>query len=258
MNINPRYKKIYHYQGSLSFDIQNFKYNFKGDPDFSKNRSFHLSWNHSADTKSRPGVNFSAHVDAGSSSYNSRVPNDPYRNFQNQLSSSIVYSKTWKDKPFNLTVSANHNQNTLQKLINVNLPDVAFNVQTLYPFRKKEFVGTPKWFENIGIAYNGNAKSLFSFYDTTKNVFKHIIDTFQWGAHHSVPISLSLPQLGAFQIGPSISYDETWYQRKVIKTWDTTNHKLDTTITKGLYTARDMSFGVGISTRDIWFDYCEK
>jgi lipopolysaccharide assembly outer membrane protein LptD (OstA) len=249
MNINPRYRKLYHYQGSLSFDIQNFKYNFKGDPDFQKNRSYHLSWNHSADTKARPGVNFSAHVDAGSSSYNSRVPNDPYRNFQNQLSSSIVYSKTWRNKPFNLTVSANHNQNTLQNLINVNLPDVAFNMQTLYPFRKKDFVGTPKWFENIGVGYNGNAKSLFSFYDTAGNIFQHIIDTFQWGAHHSIPISLSLPQLGAFQIAPSISYDETWFQRKFIRSWDTANKKLDTTISKGFYTARDMTFGIGISTR---------
>ena len=249
MNVNPRYRKLYHYQGSLSFDIQNFKYNFKGDPDFQKNRSYHISWNHTADTKARPGVNFSAHVDAGSSSFNSRVPNDPYRNFQNQLSSSIVYSKTWKDKPFNLTVSANHNQNTLQNLINVNLPDVAFNMQTLYPFRKKDFVGTPKWFENIGIGYNGNAKSLFSFYDTAGNIFQHILDTFQWGAHHSIPISLSLPQLGAFQIAPSISYDETWYQTKFIRRWDDVNKKLDTTITKGFYTARDMTFGVGISTR---------
>jgi hypothetical protein len=249
MNVNPRYKKLYHYMGSLSFDVQSFKYNFKGDPDFSKNRSYHLSWNHSSDSKARPGVTFSAHVDAGSSSYNSRVPNDPYRNFQNQLSSSIVYSKTWKDKPFNLTVSANHNQNTLQKLINVNLPDVAFNMQTLYPLRKKDFVGTPKWFENIGIGYNGNAKSLFSFYDTAGNIFKQIIDTFRWGAHHSVPISLSLPQLGAFQIAPSVSYDETWFQRKTIRKWNDASRKQDTTVTKGFYAARDISFGIGISTR---------
>lgn len=249
MNINPRYKKLYRYQGSLSFDIQNFKYNFKGDPDFSKNRSYHLTWNHSADTRSRPGVTFAASVNAGSSSFNSFVPNNPYRNFSNQLYSSITYSKTWKDKPFNLTVSANHNQNTLRNQINVNLPDVAFNVQTLYPFRKKEFAGTPKWYENIGIAYNGNAKSLFSFYDTAKNIFRQIIDTFQWGAHHSIPISISLPQLGVFQIGPSISYDETWYQQKMVRKWDTANKKLDTIVTKGFYTARDMNFGLGVSTR---------
>jgi hypothetical protein len=249
MNINPRYKKLYRYNGNISLDIQSNKYYFKGDPDYSKTRSYHLTWSHSADTRSRPGVNFSANVNAGSSRFNSQIPNDPYRNFSNQLTSSIVYSRTWKDKPFNLTVSGNHNQNTLLNLININLPDVAFNVSTLYPFRKKEFVGTPKWYENIGIAYNGNAKSLFSFYDTAKNIFQHIRDTFQWGAHHSVPISISLPQIGAFQIGPSVSYDETWYQRKFERRWDTANKKIDTTITRGFYTAREMSFGLGASTR---------
>jgi hypothetical protein len=249
MNINPRYMKRYRYSGRIALDIQHFNYNFKGDPDFVKNRSFNVQWSHSRDTKARPGVSFSANVNAGSSSYNAFVPNDPYKNFSNQLSSSIVYAKTWKDKPYNLTVSANHNQNTLQKLININLPDVAFNVNTLYPFRKREAAGTPKWYENLGIGYSGNAKSLFSFYDTTTNIFRHILDTFQWGAHHSVPINISLPQAGAFQIAPTVSYDETWYQRKFVRKWNPAKDKLDTFITKGFYTARQMSFGLGVSTR---------
>ena len=136
-SVNPRYKKNYRYSGNLAFDVQNFNTNFKGDPDFSHNRSYHIAWSHSMDSKARPGVNFSASVNAGSSSYNSYVPDNPYQNFSNQLRSSIAYSKTWKDKPFNLTITANHNQNTNLKIINVNLPDVGFNVQTIYPFRKK-------------------------------------------------------------------------------------------------------------------------
>ncbi len=199
--MNPRYMKKYRYSGRLSFDVQNFNTNFKGDPDYSHNRSYHITWSHSMDSKARPGVSFSASVNAGSSSYNSYVPDNAYQNYSNQLSSSIAWSKTWKDKPFNLTITANHNQNTNLKIINVNLPDVGFNVQTIYPFRKKDFIGTPKWYENIGIAYNGNAKSLFSFYDTLPHIFKQIADTFQFGAHHSFPISLSLPQMGAFQVG---------------------------------------------------------
>ena len=248
-NVNPHYTKKYRYTGSIAFDVQNFKSNFKGDPDYSRNRSYHIAWSHSTDSKSRPGVTFSANVNAGSSSYNAFVPDRPVQNFQNQLSSSIAYSKTWKDKPYNLTITANHNQNTNLKIINVNLPDVGFNVQTIYPFRKKDFVGTPKWYENLGIAYNGNAKSLFSFYDTLPQIFKQIADTFQFGAHHSLPISLSLPQMGAFQVAPSVSYDETWYQSKTFRTWDATKKKMDTTQTKGFYTARQMSFGLGISTR---------
>jgi LPS-assembly protein len=249
VSINPRYRRNYRYNGNIQFDIQNFNTNFKGDPDFIHNRSYHIAWSHNTDSKARPGVSFTASVNAASSAYNAQVPNEPVLNYSNQLQSSIAYSKTWIGKPYNLTITANHNQNTNLKIINVNLPDVAFNVQTIYPFRKKDFVGTPKWYQNIGIAYNGNAKSLFSFYDTLPKIFKQIADTLQFGAHHSLPISLSLPQMGAFQVAPSISYDETWYQTKTFYSWNPGIKRLDTSITKGFFTARQMSFGLGISTR---------
>lgn len=251
LNVNPRYFKKYKYSGSLSFDVQHFNLYFKGDPDFSKNRAYHITWSHNADTKSRPGVTFMASVNAGSSSYNSLVPNDPNINFQNQLTSSISYSKSWQDKPFNLTLTANHDQNTNLKLINISLPTVGFNMTTIYPFRREDAVGTLKWYENIGIGYNMTAQNRFSFYDTVKNksILRQIRDTLQWGVHHSVPISLSLPQMGVFQVSPSVSYDETWFQKKVKRSWDDTRDTLLTTVTDGFYTARQMSFGLSISTR---------
>lgn len=251
LNFNPRYSKKYHYSGNFAFDVQHYDLNFKGDPDFQKMRSYHVTWSHSADTKSRPGVTFSANVNAGSSSYNSTVPNDPNLNFQNQMQSSIAYSKTWQGLPFNLTLAANHDQNTNLKLINVSLPTLGFNMTTIYPFRRKDAVGDLKWYENIGIGYSLNAQNRFSFYDTVKNksILQQIKDTLQWGAHHSIPISLSLPQMGVFQLSPSVSYDETWYQSKVTQTWDRTKDTLITHVQKGLYTARQMSFGLSVSTR---------
>lgn len=201
-NLNPRYFKKYRYQGNFSIDVQNFKTNFKGDPDYSSNRTINIRWSHGADTKARPGVNFSANVNAGSSKFNSQVPNSPTRNFTNQMNSSITYSKVWKDKPFNISISANHNQNTTQRLININLPDIAFNVNTQYPFRRKEATGELKWYENIGVALNTNVRSLSSFYDTARNIGRQLVDKFQWGASHNVPITLSLPQVGALQIAP--------------------------------------------------------
>ncbi len=248
-SISPNYYKRYHYRGSLSYDLQRFKYNFKGDPDYSSSRTMNIRWSHSSDTKARPGVTFNANVNAGSSKFNALVPNSPMRNFTNQLNSSITYSKIWKDKPFSLTVSANHNQNTSQKLINLNFPDIAFNVNTQYPFRKKEAIGDLKWYENIGIALNSNVKSLSSFYDTLGNIGKQLIDKLQWGAMHSVPISLSLPELGHVQIAPSISFQERWYQQKFIRSWNSSQKKVDTAINKGFYAAREMSFGIGMSTR---------
>lgn len=251
LHFNPRYSKRYHYSGNFGLDIQQFNLNFKGDPDFQKNKSFHITWTHSADTKSRPGVSFSANVNAGSSSFNRQVPNDPVVNFQNQLTSSISYSKMWQDLPFNLTLTANHDQNTILKLINITLPTLGFNMTTIYPFRKKDAVGDLKWYENIGIGYNMTANNRFSFTDSTghKSILQQIKDTLQWGVHHSLPISLSLPQMGVFQLSPSVSYDETWYQSKVTEKWDSINNKLVPFVKKGFYTARQMSFGLSISTR---------
>lgn len=248
-NLNPRYFKKYRYQGNFSLDVQHFKTNFKGDPDYTSSRAYNLRWSHSADTKSRPGVNFSANVNAGSSKFNSQVPNSPARNFTNQMQSSITYSKVWKDKPFNVSVSANHNQNTTQRLININLPDIAFNVNTQYPFRRKEVVGELKWYENIGLALNTNVRSLSSFYDTARNIGRQLVEKWQWGASHNVPLTLSLPQVGPFQISPSVSYQERWYQEKFVKSWNTADKKIDTSIRKGFYSARDMNFGVGVTTR---------
>lgn len=243
-NLSPRYYKRYHYQGSLTLDVQHLR-----DLDNAGARNFSVRWTHSSDSKARPGVSFNASLNAGSSGFNSAVPNSPQRNFQNQLNSSITYSKIWKDKPFNLNINANHNQNTNSKLWNINLPDVGFNVNTLYPFRRKETIGSYKWYENLGIALNTNVRSLSSFYDTAGNFLGAFAKNYQWGANHTVPITLSLPQLGNFQVAPNVSYVERWYQEKFVRSWNSTSKKVDTTISKGFHTTREMNFGLGISTR---------
>ncbi len=248
-NIAPRYYKRYRYQGNVSLDIQHLNLGIRSDKDFRAQRSFNIRWSHSADNKARPGVTFSASVNAGSSKFNQQVPNSPTRNFQNQMQSSITYARVWKDKPYNITISANHNQNTQLGLISVNLPDVAFNVNTQYPFRRKEVLGELKWYENLGIALNTSARSQTSFYDTARQVGKQISDNFKWGAMHNVPITLSLPQIGPLQLSPSVTYTETWYQSKLFQQWNGTARKLDSTYKRGFFAARDMSFGISMTTR---------
>ncbi|MEI8053712.1 MAG: putative LPS assembly protein LptD [Bacteroidota bacterium] len=248
-NVNPRYFKRYRYQGNFSFDMQRFKTGFKGDPDYSSSKTFNIRWTHSVDSKARPGETFSANVNAGSSKFNAQVPNSPSLNFTNQLSSSITFTKAWKNKPFNLSASANHDQNTNSRLINIRFPDLSFNVNTQYPFRRKEALGEYKWYENIGIALSTNARSLSYFYDTAHNISEQLNNNFKWGASHSVPISLSLPSLGALQVSPSVTYQERWYQERFIRKWNPIQQKVDTVINNGFYTARDMGFGIGMSTR---------
>jgi LPS-assembly protein len=248
-NLSPTYRKRYRYSGSFNLSVQATKLNFKGDPDFYKNKSYFVTWSHAVDGKARPGTSFSANVNAGSTRFNQLVPNSPRINFQNQLSSSIAYSKTWVGKPYNLTITANHNQNNLTRLINVNLPDVGFSVSTLYPFQRKNPVGATRWFEKLGVGYSGTFRNQFSFYDSAF-VFKRVIDTLQWGAQHNFPVTLSLPPIlnGAIIVSPGMSYSQTWIAQKFRRKWNTARQKSDTVITKGFFTAHQVNFSLGFST----------
>ncbi len=253
LTVTPEYYKRYKYRGQLNLEIQHSKIlnntssGFVKD-EFSKTQSFSIRWSHSQDTKAHPGTSFQASVNAGSTRFNRYIPNNPIRNYQNLLTSSITYSKTWDQGKYNMTVSANHNQNNNLHLQNIQLPTVSFTANTLYPFEKKEQVGTPKWYEKLGISYNGQLLDAFSFYDTAFN-FRHILDTFQWGARHNIPISLSLPALGPIIVSPFVSYSETWFGQKSDIAYSEKDNKVDTIQNKGFYAAREMSFGAALNTR---------
>ncbi|MFI5131544.1 MAG: putative LPS assembly protein LptD [Chitinophagales bacterium] len=248
-NINPTYRKRYKYSGAFNFGLQHTKMNFKGDPDYVVNNSFTLTWNHSADSRARPGTSFSANVNASSTKYNQYVPNSPQLNYQSLMGSSITYSKSWQGKPYNLTVSANHSQNNQTGLVNISLPDLGFTVATIYPFQRKEAAGEKKWYEQLGIAYNGTLRNQTAFYDSAFNL-RRVIDTAVWGAQHSIPISLSLPPImgGAVIVSPSVSYSQVWIQRKFRRSWNNVDKKVDSTYTEGFFIDQQASFGLSFNT----------
>ncbi|MFZ1529116.1 MAG: putative LPS assembly protein LptD [Ferruginibacter sp.] len=241
----PRYLKRYRYQGN--FDLSYINTKILDDP---ATRSFNIRWSHRIDNRARPGVSFSANVNAGSSSYNQNVPNRPVQNFQNLMNSTISYSKTWKDKPYNIAITANHDQNTQSKLINLNMPGINFNMNTIYPFRRQEPIGDYKWYENIGVGLNTSANGRTFFYDDSTGIFIQARENFIWGASHSVPITLSLPSLGPLQLSPSFSYRENWYQKKILRQYNPLKKRVDTlSVKEGFYTERDIAFGASASTR---------
>ncbi len=251
LSINPKYFKRYKYQGNLNLEIQNTRTlnnNGFSKEEFNKSRTFNILWSHSQDTKAHPGTTFSASVNAGSTKFNENVPDNAIRNYNNMLQSSISYSKTSTDGKYNLTVSATHNQNSNLRVQNISLPNVSFTVNTIYPFEKKEPTGTPRWYEKLGIGYNGNARNQFSFYDTAFN-FKQILDTAKFGAEHNIPISLSLPALGPFIISPNVSFSQLWFGEKNNVFWNPNGRKVDTIVQRGFYTASRMSYGINLNTR---------
>jgi hypothetical protein len=245
----PEYRVRYRFSGRINLALQDTRtLSNSGKTNYDDTKTYSFSWSHTVDSKAHPGQNFSANVNLASTQYNKYVLNNPAINFSNQLSSSISFSKTWEGK-YNLTVSGSHNQNNQTRLINLNLPNIGFTATTMYPLQKKEFVGTPKWYEKLGIGLTTNITGQSSFYDSLFS-FHKMIDTFQWGAQHNIPITLALPSIfgGALQIAPGVSLQNKWYSRKFIRSWDSVLQKVDSNFMKGFYTASYVSFSLNLST----------
>ncbi|HTQ27153.1 MAG TPA: putative LPS assembly protein LptD [Puia sp.] len=247
--ITPEYKVRYRFSGRVNLALQDTRIlSNSGQVNYEDTKTYSFSWSHTVDSKARPGQSFSANVNLASTQYNKYILNNPALNFSNQLSSSIAYSKTWNGK-LNLTISGSHNQNNQTRLINVNLPNIGFTATTFYPFQDKDFVGTPKWYQKLGVGLNSTITGQSSFYDSLFS-FHQMIDTFQWGAQHNIPITLSLPSIlgGALQIAPGVSFQNRMYSKKFIRSWDSVAQKVDSSYMKGFYSASYVSFSLNLST----------
>ncbi|TWF35821.1 hypothetical protein FHW36_108177 [Chitinophaga polysaccharea] len=256
LTASPTYRKRYKYNGGLNLSFANTRF---GDPavksEFSTSKDFRVTWNHSMDSKARPGVNFGAAVNFGTSSYNRYNVYDYNTRVNNNIGSSITFSKSWIGKPYNLTMGLNHSQNLSTRDVSISFPDATFTVNTIYPFQPKEMAGKPKWYEKIGISYNGVLRNQANFKDSLFGK-QAMLDAMQTGMQHSVPISFSIPVFKTFTLSPGINYSEYWYTKKFIRNWNPNKPNLgtgdkgalDTTYQAGFFTARDVSTSMSLST----------
>jgi hypothetical protein len=252
LDVRPEYFKRYKYRGNFDVTLQKTKtLNETGisKDEFTEYNTFKIQWSHSTDPRAHPGTSFSASVNASSTKFNQTVTNNPVLNYQNQQTSSITWSKVWNQGKYNLSVAGNHNQNNLTHLISLNVPTVNFSATTIYPFQKKEFIGKPKWYEKLGVSYTGTLITQSSFYDTLPFSFKHLVDTTQYGVDHRIPITLTLPSIGPIIPSPSVSYEERWYAQQINLAWNDKTKKVDTTLSRGLFAAREVNLGFSTSTR---------
>lgn len=242
---------IYRYRFNGNFSL-NYAYNKIGEsyePGNQISRNFFITWNHAVNQNVMPGTNFNASVNIGSSKYQTNNTYDANLYLNNNYSSNISYSKTWKDKPFNFSASLRHNQNTQTRLVQLTLPQLSFSINQIFPFQNKNNVTKPKWYEKIGASYSFEALNRLDFYDSSF-VFSNLkFNDFQNGFKHHIPINASYNIFKFFNFTAGADYNEYWYTKKIFKQFNYNEGKLDTVQDNGFFTARDFSFRTAISTR---------
>ena len=161
-----RYKQRYKYSGNFDLSYGNIINSEKGFPDYSVKKDFFVRWNHKQDAKANPTLQFSANINAGSSTYHRNNTFNSNEYLSNTFQSSVNLSKRWEGKPFSLSANLRHNQNTQTKIINLSLPDISFNMNRIFPFKNLGKKGKESWFHKIGVSYSSNLRNDVSIADS--------------------------------------------------------------------------------------------
>ncbi len=215
-NLATRYMNRYHYSGTMNF---NYGVTYTGEKglDRSQTKEYSIQWTHTQDAKANPYRNFSASVNYSSSSYDSEYNfTSPSLLYTNTKSSSISFQKSWPNSPFRLTANLNHSQSSGN--ITLTIPSIAFSMDRIYPFRKKESAGKPKWYEDIALVYNANLDNSLTGEEGsifTANSLKNMKNGFQ----HRIPLSINFKTLNFINITPSVNYTGVAFTNKIRKTF---------------------------------------
>jgi len=250
-SIDSRYNFIYKSTGTFSFRFMDRKTGDKGTSDFSDSKDFNISWSHSQSEKAHPGTNFSASVNAASTSFynNSTISYSPTYRAQNQVGSSINYSRIWEGSPWSLNIGFTHSQNLAQKLITITFPTLNIALSRINPFDSKERVGTQKWYQKIGFSYTLSAQNSLNNITTSQLFSKGFTKLLQNGIIHQPSIGLgTYTVLKHLLISPGFNYTERWYFQTYRQRYNFTNRNYDSDTIQGFRAERDFSFGISTDT----------
>lgn len=267
----------YKFRGSFGATFSKFKQEDENGIDETTSNDFRLVWSHSPESKGTG--RFSANINYATNSYNKNNKfNDQNDQIRATLSSSVSYSKTFSGTPFSLGISGRFNQNLNTKQADLLLPDITFNVQNIYPFKKKNASGN-KWYEKINFRYSmaatnkatnrlkvqvtepdilddegnvitaGSTEVIDSVFDITSETIPFLLKQGSNGVKHSIPLSASFKMLKHFTISPSVSYDELWYFKKLNYSYNEEIQAIETDTINGFNAIRSYSASASINSR---------
>ena len=246
--ISSNYKKRYRFNGTFSFNFENIINGIRGFSSYSKANNFNLKWSHNQDQKASPNSRFTASVNLGSSRFFRESLNqfNVAQTQNNTLNSSINYSKTFVDTPFNMAVTASHQQNTNTERITMTLPSLTLNMNRLYPFAGKGGIKKNP-IQKLGFNYNMQGQYLIN---TTDDAFftSEMFKTARSGVQHKTSTSTNIKAFKYFTLSPSANYEETWQFDYINKAYDVTDNVVVTDTLRGFKTYREYNMGVSLST----------
>lgn len=214
------YRKRYQFASALNLRFDSQVQENLETGKFGRTKSFGIQFNLNQEAAAHPNAKIGGNINIQGNRNNQRVFNDAYNVLNSQLYSNLNFSKSWPGKPYSLSASFNHSQNLNNRKVTINFPNVQFQTQTLYPFKKK--VTQDKWYESIALRYAGEARNSFVTNDTSIFTQKMWNDAVA-GARHNIDANTSFKLLKYINVNPNVSFNEIWQLKSISKSFDSRN-----------------------------------
>ncbi len=248
VNTASRWVRRYRYSGSLNATFANLRTFIPEQNTYKKDGQFNLRAEWRQDPKAHPHRTVSASIAVGSSGFNQLLGDVRNNYLNNTYQSSISYRQKIPRTPIHYTVSAGHQQSTLTRLVNVQMPAFNLGVSQWYPFRRQQASGRTRWYEKIGISYTADARNQVLVADSTffspSTLRKSIA-----GMQHSLPLSLPFQAFKYVTVTPTVSLREVWSLQQFVNYWNEAEEKLVRDTVSKFLAAREYTLAVGGSTR---------
>ncbi len=267
------YRQRYRYTGSLSLRFDSRKNENTTTGKYLRTNSFGFSWSHRQEAGAHPNATFGGTINLSANNYQNRVNND-FRSVNNsQINSNMSFNKRWPGQPYSLSAAFTHSQNRVTRDVNINFPDVRFQMESVFPFKRKFAVGEEKWYEKILFRYAGETRNNFLTKDTA--IFSQkTINSARFGVKHNIDVNTSFKLFKYFNLNPAVTYQEAWQLGTIKKVYnpelpfikvdtikstsgtekyvrrDTIAYgKIDTVKIPGFFSQRQYNFSLSVNTR---------
>ncbi|MDR1500681.1 MAG: LPS-assembly protein LptD [Tannerellaceae bacterium] len=243
-------RKRYKYNRSINASYLVTKYGDKGLPDYMLSKDFKLVLSHTQDSKANPYRTFSASVNFSTSGYDKNNIDGYYQptSTQNSKGSSINMTQRFPNSPLSISASMMINQVARDTMLSVTLPDMTISMSRIFPFKRKEAVGSERWYEKISMSYSGSMRNSIS---TKEYLFmeSNVVKDWKNAMQHQLPVSATFNVLNYINLSPSVTYRERWYTNKVEQAYDPqANRMAPSDTTYGFYRVYDYNTALSAST----------
>jgi hypothetical protein len=248
------YDVNYKFNGSLALGYSEFRSGEKEVPlTYVKQRDISINWRHAQDQKNNPSIRFTSDVNIRTSKYNKYNSLNTGQYLTNTFQSNINFTKTFKSS--SLSINARHNQNTQTRLMELSFPELTFNINRFYPFKREGRI-KQNAFDKIGISYLLEARNTLSGADST--IFKGSIgDSLKYGFRHTLPISTNITLLKYFTLTPALNLSAVMYTKTRNKELNVDSNRIYTTYNRAFSTGYDANFSSSLTTK-LFMDYMFK